>query len=65
MCFGPMSAVEQCDVCGRHHPGGPVERCADVAAATAAVTLEDELDAYLRSREAEFFGWLARRARAA
>lgn len=61
MCFGALTTTETCELCGRRHPGGAVERCAGVRAEAESAGLEDELERYLASPEAAFFGWLARR----
>lgn len=59
MCFGGMTTVECCERCDRHHPPGLENRCNEITAAIAADTLDEELHAYLESREAAFFSWLA------
>ncbi len=61
MCFGALTTVEICELCGRRHPGGATERCAGVRAETEAVALEQELERYLGSAEAAFFSWLGAR----
>ncbi len=61
MCFGALTTVETCTVCGRRHPGEAGDRCAELRAAAEVDGLEQELARYLESSEAAFFGWLARR----
>jgi hypothetical protein len=61
MCFSALSFCETCEVCGRPHPGGPVDRCYAWLAAAEAASLDAELETYLASPEALFFGWLAGR----
>ena len=58
MCFSALSFCEPCDVCGRRHPVGPVERCFELRAEAETESLDAELDAYLASPEATFFSWL-------
>lgn len=57
MCYSTLSFCAQCEVCGRHHPGGPAEQCY----AFVASDIDAELEAYLATPEARFFAWLAER----
>jgi len=59
MCFSALSFLAPCEVCGRCHPGEPVERCLELRAEIEAAGLDAELESYLGSAEARFFSWLA------
>jgi len=61
MCFGVLSFSERCEICGRCHPGEPAEQCFQRRAEAEASELSRELERYLASPEAQFFGWLASR----
>lgn len=60
MCFGALTTVQPCELCGRRHPGAPDERCAANRAEAESAALEQELERYLASPEAAFFSWLGR-----
>jgi hypothetical protein len=62
MCFSALTFSEPCTVCGRRHPGGPIEQCFDRRTEAEAASLDAELERYLASPEAQFFSWLAARA---